>query len=388
MIKKILLVCIAGILIGTGIFGFYLCPVFKALPKSTGPFKVGLQAVQLIDHGRIDPLASKPNENRALMVHIFYPVAPNFAAAEPAPYLQDKMPYLQNMLATRFHIPLWVVRLLLSNIKTNSYRNAPVLQEQVPYPAILFSHGLCGFPSDMYLSLLENLASHGYIVIAIDHTYLNELTLFPDGKIVTLSSLCAAFSTLSPQEQQKFQSSAIDVYKSDIQFVMDQLALLDEDASSSLYHYCDLDHIGVMGHSAGGTAAIELCRIEDRCKAAANLDGWYDHVIGHELLHKPLLLMFGSESIDVTEPTPEYLKRKGLTRDQNFEREQNSAKHRQALCNDAQCTMMVIPGASHGDFGDEALMKWPFRAWSAPDSYETLKSINRGVLNFFNQYLR
>lgn len=388
MIQKILFVCIAGIVIVAGGFGFYLCPIFKAFPKPVGPFKVGLQMLHLIDRDRIDLLAGNPNEQRALMVHVFYPAIPDGADAETVPYLQDKMPIMQKMLAARFHIPHWIVRQLLSNIKTNSYSNVPILQEYAPYPIILFSHGLYGFPSDMYVSLLENLASHGYVVLAIDHTYLNELTLFPGGKIAGLSSHCATFSALSPQEQRAFQSTAINVYKSDMQFIMDQLVLLNEDPHSFLYHCCDLDHIGVMGHSAGGTAAIELCRIEDRCKAAANLDGWYDHIIGHEPLHKPLLLIFGSESIAVTEPTTAYLKRKGLTRGQYFERERKIAEHREELCNDAQCSMVVIPGASHSDFGDEALMKWPFRAWSAPNSYEVLQFINAGVLQFFNQYLR
>lgn len=387
MIKKFLFLFIKVLWIGLVAFWIYICPIFKALPKPTGPFKVGLQTRHLIDHNRIDSFSGNPDEHRALMVHIFYPVAPNAVTIGIAPYLQNKMPIIQTMVAARLHLPHWLVAPLLSNIKTNSHNNVPISHEHSPYSVILFSHGLCGFPSDMYVSLLENLASHGYIVIAIDHTYLNELTVFPDGKVASLGPLCAGFCTMSPQEQREFQSTSINMYKNDIQFVMDQLALLNEDTRSNLYHRCDLDHIGVMGHSAGGTAAIELCRIEDRCRAAANLDGWYDYIIGHEPLHKPLLLMFGSESIAITEPTAEYLKRKGLTRDEYFEQERKIEEHRKALCNDAQCSMIVVPRTSHGDFGDEALIKWPFRAWSAPDSYKALQSINTEVLNFFDTYL-
>ena len=62
---------------------------------------------------------------------------------------------------------------------------------------------------------------------------------------------------------------------------------------------------------------------DKRCKAAIDLDGWYDHIIGMQPLGKPLLLIFGSKSIEIAEPTADYLKRKEITREQYYEREKS-----------------------------------------------------------------
>ena len=109
----------------------------------------------------------------------------------------------------------------------------------------------------------------------------------------------------------------------------------------SFTNHLDLDRVGVMGHSAGGTAAIEFCRIDKRCKAGVDLDGWYDQAIGHEPLQQPLLLMFGSKSLEVTELSTEYLKRKELTRERYYEREQNIADHKKELCKNKNCSMII-----------------------------------------------
>ena len=142
-----------------------------------------------------------------------------------------------------------------------------------------------------------------------------------------------------------------------------------------------------MGHSAGGTASIEFCRSDNRCKAAIDLDGWYDQAIGLEPINKPLLLMFGSKSLEVSEPTSEYLKRKELTREQYFEREKNVDEHIKKLCSVPTCSFVIIPNASHGDFDDEMFIKWPLRSWNEVEPYTTIALINGHIVQFLNKYL-
>ena len=329
------------------------------------------------------------------MVRFFYPADAKAMADEPADakagqhysYLGSKMPILQQIFANLHHIPLWASALLWRNIMTHAYSNAPLATARSTYPVILFSHGGLGLPSDTYAAIIEELASHGYIVVAMDHPYLNLITQYPDERVVSSQEISAQFNRMRPKDQYEFLTGMIEVYKADMKLVLDELAKINADPNSIFYHHLDLDHIGVMGHSAGGTASIEFCRSDSRCKAAADLDGWYDHIIGHEPLKQPLLLMFAEKSLEIGEPTPEYLKRKELTREGYFEREKNIAEHRKALCNTSNCAMIILPNADHGSFGDAVLFKWPFRSWHDPDSYALLSTINKHIVNFFDKYL-
>ncbi|MBA3954612.1 hypothetical protein H0X48_04815 [Candidatus Dependentiae bacterium] len=370
------------------IFGllWYISPVFKQFSKPTGIFSVGTKVVEFTDQTRKETFAENPEDKRALVVRFFYP-ANTTEGFEKYPYLGAKMPYYQKVVASYYHVPEFMAKLLFHGMSTNSYINAPLAHEQESYPVVLFSHGLLGLPSDTSLVILENLASHGYIVAVIDHPYLNALTFFADGRVVSSLPLSEQFNKMSQKEQKEFQTKAIDVYKADMKFLLDELTKLNQDTKSILYHRMNLGQIAAMGHSAGGTASIEFCRTDTRCKAAIDLDGWYDQVIGQEPINKPLLLMFGSKSLEVTEPTPEYLKRKELSRDRYFEREEKSNEHIQKLCSVTSCSFVVIPEAAHGDFGDEIFIKWPLRSWNAAESYKTMTMINEHIVHFFNRVL-
>jgi len=382
MFKSITLISIALVIGGL----WYVSPIFKLFPKPSGPHSVGTIVVELTDINRKETFLGSPDEIRTLVARIFYPSkqGDNF---EKYPYLGNKMPYYQKFVASYYHIPECIAKLFLRGIDTHSYINAPVAHEQSAYPVVLFSHGLLGLPSDIHLILLENLASHGYIVVAIDHPYLNALTLFADGRVTSSLSLSEQFNKMSQTEQKEFQTKAIDVYKADMKFVIDELTKLNEDQNSIVYHRLDLNRIAAMGHSAGGTASIEFCRNDNRCKAAIDLDGWYDQVIGKEPINKPLMLMFGSKSLEVSEPTPEYLKRKELTREQYYEREKNIKEHREKLCSIPMCSFVVIPDASHSDFDDEMFIKWPLRSWNEVDAYKTIALINSNIIGFLKKYL-
>ena len=389
--KSIAIITIASIIGAL----WYASPIFKPFPKPTGPYSVGTTVLEFADPSRKEIYSENPNDKRTLVVRFFYPYfAPNGASkGKPAdnlekyPYLGDKMPYFKQHLSNQYYLTHATSKLLLCNIQTHSGIDAPISEEQNSYPVVLFSHGLLGYPSDTFVTILENLATHGYIVAAIDHPYFNGLTLYANGKIVTEKKLSNQFNIMSQVEQKKFLTQAIEIYKADMKFTVDELARLNQDPKGMFYNRINLEQIAVMGHSAGGTASIEFCRTDKRCKAAINLDGWYDHVIGQEPINKPLLLVFAEKSIEVAEPTPDYLKRKELTREQYYEREKTIKEHKERLCSVPTCSMVIIPGADHGDFDDMMFLKWPFREWNAVEPYKTMALINGNILNFLNQYL-
>lgn len=363
-VKKIIVTCA----IPVALIALYCIshPFMKPLPEPTGNYKLGIETVELGD-----------KSNNTILMHMIYPA--QITDEKPIGYLGTKFAILRDLFAQQNHIPQWLMKLMLPQPTTHLYEYAPLAHVQEKYPVILFSHGLLGTPSLTYLSLLEELASHGYIVCAIDH---------PGFYAPESLKISEQFMRMTPQEQKDFQTSAIEIYKNNNALVLNYLEQINQDARGRFYHKLDLDRLAIMGHSAGGTAAIEFCRSDKRCKAAINLDGWYDHIIKPEPLDVPLLVMFGEKSIEISEPTQDYLMRKQLTREQYYEREKTIAAHRAALCGSPLCTYIVIDGATHADFGDDILFKWPLRPWHAADSYKTLKKINATIIEFVDKSLK
>jgi predicted dienelactone hydrolase len=48
----------------------------------------------------------------------------------------------------------------------------PAKEEQQPFPVIVFSHGLTGCRTS-YSAICSELSSHGFVVAAIEHRYIN-----------------------------------------------------------------------------------------------------------------------------------------------------------------------------------------------------------------------
>lgn len=370
------------------VIGWWVMPVLKPFPPLTGAYNVGITSIELIDEDRTDPYAHDEQKKRYIYAHIWYPTDNHTHASKKSSYLGNRMSLLEKMFAQHYNVPEVISTLLWSNITTHALLNARISSKKSSYPIVLFSHGLFGTPSDMYTGLLEELASHGYIVVGLDHPYFNWFTQYTNGKIATSIPLSNAFEKMSPSAQQQFQAEAIATYIADMQFVLNKLNALNKDPHNVFHNRFDFNRIGIIGHSAGGTAAIELCRIDERIKACVDLDGWYDHIIGHHPINTPLLLIWAEKTLEISEPTLEYLQRKQLTRQQYFERVRRIEKHQQELCQESRsCSSVVIPRATHGDFGDLMLLKWPVRSWNEVDGYKTLEFISKHITQFFNNYL-
>jgi hypothetical protein len=58
----------------------------------------------------------------------------------------------------------------------------------------------------------------------------------------------------------------------------------------------DLTRIGSFGHSFGGATALEVCRVDQRCRAAVNMDGGLYGGIATLPAVRPLLLMSSADS--------------------------------------------------------------------------------------------
>jgi len=71
--------------------------------------------------------------------------------------------------------------------------NAHISTTQDRYPVLIFEPGLGNLPTDS-TTVIEDLVSHGYIVVGITPTYSASIVVFPDGRTKDLQAIIQRFS--------------------------------------------------------------------------------------------------------------------------------------------------------------------------------------------------
>jgi predicted dienelactone hydrolase len=259
---KVLIKALSIIFLMVTLLLSYVLPVFK-LPKPTGSYDVGINYFHLVDENRNDPFLDKSTKKRELMIKVYYP------AKDDESKLFDR--YFHNSsellkaFAAGYHMPEFIFS-HLHLVKTNSKEGLQVSEKEQSYPVVLFSHG-AGTTMEVQTSQCEDLASQGYIVAAIDHTYVSWATLFPD-RVVKAQEATTDFNTPDPAE------TITQIMADDSKFVIDSLSRMNKGKiNSNLKGKLDLDEIGAIGHSVGGAVAYNLAINDSRIKAAIDLDG-------------------------------------------------------------------------------------------------------------------
>jgi dienelactone hydrolase len=235
-------------------------PLTLSLPAPTGRYRVGTTTHHLVDRGRRDPLApdSRPRE---LMVRLLYPAVPGRTptAAYLSPVLSGLLVGQFNAIAGTDYPPE------LLTFPTHSRAGAPMIAGT--HPLVLFSPGQ-GTNAAFYTALLEDLASHGYVVAAIDPTF-DAVVEFPDGRVE------------APAEGVPFEL-LLRVRVDDMRYVLDRLAGRP-----------GIGAVAAVGHSMGSmttVGAIDADRRQpvQRIRAGVLLDG---NPLGPASLDRPLLML-------------------------------------------------------------------------------------------------
>ena len=258
---KAVVISLACILLALTSFVAYALPVFM-LPKPTGDYAIGIQYVALVDDKRNDPFLDQLTQKRKLMVKIYYPAKPE---AEKTFSSYFHSPEFIRAFMAGYNLPAFMFE-HLNLVKTHSKDALEVSDAQPNYPVVLFSHG-AGTSMEVATSQSEDLASHGYIVVAIDHTYVSWASAFPD-HVVTAHEATTNFDTPEPADP------ITQIMADDAIFVIDQLGEMNEGGIVPAFKgKLNLNEIGVIGHSVGGAVAYNLASNDSRIKAAINLDG-------------------------------------------------------------------------------------------------------------------
>jgi dienelactone hydrolase len=239
------------------------------LPAPTGSYDIGTVSLRLVDRGRPDPWWTTKHD-RELMVTLWYPAKSGGAITpwmEPKELTHYRTTLTKNLQQTAKQLELGDVDISLEEVRfplTHARSGSPFRPSSRPYPVVLYSPG-AGESRWLGTTLVEDLASRGYVVVAIDHTYDADAVQFPGGRV----------ETVRPGLDENGAYSVMKVRIADTKFVLDQLTA-NRSLPQGLAGRLDLDRIGMFGHSLGGSTAAQAMANDSRIKVGINLDG---HVV-------------------------------------------------------------------------------------------------------------
>jgi hypothetical protein len=368
--------------------GCALAQTEATLPAPTGPHKIGRTSFHWKDDARPELETSAPDDKRELVTHLFYP-ADTKATGSPAVYVPD----------AAVMRGIWNEAQLarITALRTHSLENAPLPRGKARYPIVLFSVG-GGLKALTYHALLEDLASHGWVVVALDPPYNARALRLPDGRVL---------GNLQPnergwpqprnaEENQRFYKERIVHWARDISFVIDQLAALDK-GKGQFAQRLDLQRgVGVFGHSRGGQAAATARILDSRVRGGINIDGMFgdyavipatedDNAVGAS----PFLWI---QKTLPPPPTDEQLQRARRTRaefDVEFARIMEKWRRQlSAITGGALRLTMNRPGITHIDFSDEPYWDGTLTEVNRPGRLQTIADTRQWVRAFFDGTVR
>ncbi|MEW9549229.1 alpha/beta hydrolase family protein [Nonomuraea sp. NPDC050783] len=221
------------------------------LPAPTGGRPVGTTVLHLTDESRPDPW-NPDVDARELKVTLWYPTEQRHG--QRAPYMTPQESELFLKGSGIAGVPSGT----LSRTRTNAIEDAEPARGKLPL--VVLSPGFTK-PMSSLTSLAEELASRGYVVAGIDHTYESHVTTLSDGRV---AECLACDSDTDPG----FGTRVVQGRAADVSFVLDRLPS-QWDGSGLI----DRSRIAMVGQSIGGAAAVAAMVKDSRVRAGIDMDG-------------------------------------------------------------------------------------------------------------------
>lgn len=272
------------------------------------------------------------------------------------------------------------------------------------FPLVIFSHGAFGYYQSNTSTYIE-LASHGYIVISMDHPYHSFFTADTDGKLITVNpeflQEVMVINQEGVSEKEVFELSRkwMEIRSGDMNFVLDSV----KDAKSQteqlnnwyveseevkeqiedVLSMTDIKKIGLMGHSMGGATSVTLGRTRSDVDAVIDLDGT---MLGEQLNYEDGIYEYYEEAY----PVPLMV----VDNEEHYNETDNSGLlyvNDLVIENAMECTHTYIEGSGHMNFTDLPLFS-PVLAsllgTGTVDEMECILEMNEMVLQFFDSHLK
>jgi dienelactone hydrolase len=255
----------------------------------TGPHPVGIVRRFLFDPSRRNRFGI--STNNSFFATIWYPASPGssqtIAGYYPVTHAGEADYIVSQIGSGDFNRAEFMDR--APRLVSFSVLDAPLRSRAGGYPTIVKSHGYQYDGGDQE-NLAENLASHGYIVAAIDHEDA-PFSLLPDGSLVRYTPPPGG-TVAGILERVK-----------DLRFFVGELTKLNKDHPILLGGF-QFSRLAGLGWSYGAATVAEFARQDSKCLAAVALDGLGGILALYEMnrigLQKPSLTMNNpNNSIDV-----------------------------------------------------------------------------------------
>ena len=331
----------------------FLFADYEGLP-TTGPYEVAQTSAILIDEARLETFETD-GSNREVPVYFYYPV--------------------------------------LEKDAENSC------------PLVIFSHGAFGYYQSNASTYME-LASHGYVVISLDHPYHSFFTTDTAGKTITVNPefiqevMGVNEEGISEEEIIELSHDWLEIRVADMSFVLDTLKEAKEaEALSSTNWYVseekvtqdilailsmtDMESIGLMGHSLGGASSVTLGRTREDVDAVIDLDGT---MLGEEFGYENGVYEFYEGEY----PVP-LLSISNETHHQDGKVAGDLYVNNIVLENAVDSHYTYFVGSGHMNFTDLPLFSPPLAAMLGVgdvDATECVITMNEIVLEYFDYYLK
>ena len=300
-----------------------------AYPEPSGPHIIGVHDFEFVD--TIYPVARAADaKGRRLMVRVWYPA--DHAQGERRRYFEDgELDALG--IPTIEAISMFVANTSLlqplGDILTYSYEDAPVSTVPGALPTVIFSHGGLSYVSQN-TALMEELASHGYLVFSLTHPGGSSGILYPNGDAIQYDAdyHMAVLGAISADESAGLNSREIAKrYDARAKYLVhdgglgpwlprwrdDHIALADfiETGGAGgllgdIVQKADLSRLAYAGMSYGAAAAASAAQADQRAKVVVNLDGTHQSsdLLGTNI--RVPLLAFTSEPVAYVPYTNEF----------------------------------------------------------------------------------
>lgn len=237
----------------------------EPLPAPTGRYRTGRVAFQWVDNARPELETRVSDDQRELLVYVFYPAEPANEVPR-APYMPEAnvmLPYWKDELTNR-----------LKALRAHSREGVALTSGRTRFPVVIFTPG-GGQKALAYTTLLEDLASHGYVVAAIEPPYNAPAMQFPNGR--TIGRLAPADrgweEPKTRDDQPRIYEQMVLHWARDMSFVLDRFTELNAASQGLFAGRLDVTRVGAFGHSRGGQAAGTVRLLDARFRGAINLDG-------------------------------------------------------------------------------------------------------------------
>ncbi len=205
------------------------------------------------------------SNHSGIIAKVWYPT--DIENVTPSPYLSKLGQNFSSNIVVNLLLKLIFSNLFLGHIKTPVSIDVTPSQSPAGFPAILFSPGWFGINSLNTFYGLE-FASHGFIVIGINHPGSSIGTMLADGSQISFDS--------DGFDNPELLASKITVERAnDLSMVLDRVISLNDNRASFLYQRINTSQIFAAGHSIGGSASFAACGQDLRISKSVNFDGFF-----------------------------------------------------------------------------------------------------------------